>query len=475
MTQQDTRAFDDILGQAVDQQRRRVLKAGALVRLAGACAFLLIVVVLALSGEADWATYPLPLGLYLLVAGMLFALHRRPLIRWLSVAQSLVDVGLVFTLQAAALPISPFPAGVAGFSLGLFTLVVVLSSLTMFPSVVYLTAGLAAVAQAVLMRMAGVGYDAVAIATVVVLLVAVMSQYGSKRVLQLVTALTRTEVARQLEARRTQEADEARRTTERLLGETRAQNAQLIALQRDKDQLTQFLVHDLRSPLSALSLTFSMLENELATANGGLRQAVRTGVAVTARMERMIAELLDIPRLEEGGLELKPRPIDATGLIEEVRLASVSAAQFRRLKLEVEVPGGLELQGDRPLLLRVVENLVTNALRYTPPNGRVRLEAGTDESGTYFAVRNDGTPIALEQRERLFDKYTQGDKEKSTRSGYGLGLYFCKLAVEAHGGRITVEDAPGWPTSFVARLPRSPAAIEDAAPVPGQGLGAAER
>ncbi|HEX8698589.1 MAG TPA: HAMP domain-containing sensor histidine kinase [Myxococcaceae bacterium] len=455
MTQQDTRAFDDILGEAVDQQRRRVLRAGALVRLAGAGAFLLIVAVLAFSGETDWATYPVPLGLYLLVAGMLFALHRRPLIRWLSVAQSLVDVGLVFTLQSAALPISPFPAGVAGFSLGLFTLVVVLSSLTLFPSVVYLTAGLAAVAQAVLMRMAGVGYDAVAIAALVLLLVAIMSQYGSQRVLQLVGALTRTEVERQMEARRIQEVEEARRTTERLLGETRAQNEQLLALQRDKDQLTQFLVHDLRSPLSALSMTFSILENELATASGGLRQSVRTGVAVTARMERMIAELLDIPRLEEGRLELKPQRIGALGLVEEVRLASASAAQFRRLKLEVEIPEGLEFQGDRSLLLRVVENLVTNALRYTPPNGRVRMEVGTNEAGTgiYFAVRNDGTPIAPEQRERLFDKYVQGEKEKGTRSGYGLGLYFCKLAVEAHGGRITVEDVPGWPTSFVARIP----------------------
>ena len=328
-----------------------------------------------------------------------------------------------------------------------------LSSLTLFPSVVYLTAGLAAVAQAVLMRIAGVGYDAVAIAAVVLLLVAIMSQYGSQRVLQLVGALTRTEVERQMETRRIQQVEEARRTTERLLDETREQNELLIALQRDKDQLTQFLVHDLRSPLSALTMTFSMMENELATASNGQKQAVRTGVAVTARMERMIAELLDIPRLEEGRLELTPQRIGATPLLEEVRLASAMAAQFRRLKLEVEVPEGLELQGDRSLLLRVVENLVTNALRYTPPNGRVRMEVGTDSAGIYLAVRNDGTPIPAEQRERLFDKYAQGDKEKRARSGYGLGLYFCKLAVEAHGGQLTVEDAPGWPTSFVARFP----------------------
>jgi signal transduction histidine kinase len=215
-------------------------------------------------------------------------------------------------------------------------------------------------------------------------------------------------------------------------------------------------VHDLRSPLSALSMTFSLLENELAASGGSLMQAVRTGIAVTGRMERMIAELLDIPRLEEGRLELRAQRIVAIPLLEEVRLASASAAHFRRLKLEVEVPESLEFQGDRSLLLRVVENLVTNALRYTPPNGRVRLEVGTDEAGTYLAVRNDGTPIPPEQRERLFDKYAQGEKERGNRSGYGLGLYFCRLAVEAHGGRITVEEEPGWPTSFVARLPPAP-------------------
>ncbi|MDY7228547.1 sensor histidine kinase [Hyalangium rubrum] len=464
MTQQDTRAFDAILAQAVDGQRRGVLKAGAAVRLVGTLAFLLIVLALWLGGRPDWAPYPLPLGLYLGVAGLLFALHRKPLIRWLSVAQSVVDVGLVFWLQHTALPISPFPAGVAGFSLGLFALVVVLSSLTLFPSVVYLTTTLAAIAQATLMREAGVGFGAVAVAVVVLGMVAVMSQYGSHRVRQLVLALSRTEVERQVEARRFQEVEQARGTIENMLSEARAHNAQLLALQQEKDQLTQFVVHDLRSPLSALTMTFSLLENELAMGDAGLRQAVRTGVAVTGRMERMIAELLDIPRLEEGQLELRAQRITAIPLLEEVRLAAASGAQFRRLKLEAEAPADLEFHGDRSLLLRVVENLTTNALRHTPPGGRVRLEVGTDAGGTWLAVRNDGTPIPPELRERLFGKYSQGDKERSHRTGYGLGLYFCRLAVEAHGGRLSVEDTPGWPTSFVARLPPLPAQSRSASP-----------
>ncbi|HYH96252.1 HAMP domain-containing sensor histidine kinase [Hyalangium sp.] len=454
MTPQDTKALDALLEESVDQQRRRVLKVGAAVRVAGALLFLLIVGALWLTGRQDWALYPLPLALYLGVAAALLALHGKRFVQWLDVAQSLVDVGLVFWVQHAALPLSRFPSGIAGFSLGLFSLVVVLSSLTLMPSVVYTTALLSAVAQAVLMREADVSYGSVVLAAVVLFLVAFMSQYGSQRLRQLVLAFTRTEVERQIEARRFQELEQAQQTIEQMLGETRAQNEQLLALQRDKDQLIQFLVHDLRSPLSALTMTFSWLEAELSVGGDlALMQGVRSGIAVTGRMERMITELLDLPRLEEGKLELRPQRLDITAMFEEVRQAFGQAAQFRRLTLEVEAPVGQVFQGDKALLMRVVENLVANALRHTPPGGRVRLEAGKDGSAPYLAVRNDGTPIEEGLRTRLFDKHMQGEQERSARSGYGLGLYFSRLAVEAHGGRIAVEDVQGWTTSFVARLP----------------------
>lgn len=454
MNPQDTKAFDPLLEEAVDQQRRRVLKVGAAVRAAGALVFLLIVGGLWLVGREDLAPYPLPLAMYLLVAGAVLALHCRRVVPWLDVALSLVDVGFVFWVQHAALPLARLPAGIAGFSLGLFALVVVLSSLTLVRGAVYATALLAAAAQAVLMREADVSYGSMVLAAVVLMLVAFMSQSGSQRLRQLVLALTRAEVERQVEARRFQEVEQARSTIEQMLGEARAQTEQLLALQRDKDQLIQFLVHDLRSPLSALTMTFSWLESELALGGDlAMMQAVRSGVASTGRMERMITELLDLPRLEEGKLELRPQRLEITSMFEEVRQAFGQAAQFRRLTLEVEVPLGLSFQGDKALLMRVVENLVANALRHTPPGGRVRLEAGTEGGTPYLAVRNDGTPIEQELRARIFDKHMQGVQERGTRTGYGLGLYFSRLAVEAHGGRIAVEDAPAWATSFVARLP----------------------
>ncbi|NVJ06206.1 HAMP domain-containing histidine kinase [Myxococcus sp. AM001] len=444
--------LEETMSRAMDAQRRSVVGAGAAVRLAGAALFLTISTTLWLAGGRDWGVYPPALGLYASVAGVLFMLRQRRVARGLGAVQSLVDVGLVYWLQSTALPVSPFPAGVAGFSLGLFALVVALSGLGMRGTVVYGTALLSAVAQATLMRQADVGWGAVAIAVVALVLVAVVSHYGTGRLRGLAVTLSRLEVDRALEARRFQEVEEARRTIERMLADAQAQNAELQRLQRDKEQLTEFLVHDLRSPLSALTLSLSWMEQEVSR-HSGLGETVRTGLAVTARLDRMISDLLDVPRLEEGRLEPQRVTFPATRIVEDVRRSLEGVARARKLTLDAEVPARLELVGDADLLVRVLENLTTNALRYAPSGGRVRLEAGADEAGRWLAVRNDGPPISEEARGRIFDKYGQADAERDSRRGYGLGLYFCRLAAEAHGGRLAVEDAPGWSTSFVLRLP----------------------
>ncbi|WP_342375679.1 HAMP domain-containing histidine kinase [Myxococcus stipitatus] len=444
-------SFDESLARAVDAQRRSVLGTGAAVRLGGAAIFLLVTTALWLSGGEDWAPYPPLLAPYVGVAGVLFAVRHRPEARWLGVVQSPVDVALVYGLQHLALPISPFPAGVAGFSLGLFALVVNLSGLTLRPAVVYATAALASVAQGALMREAGVGWGAVVIAIVTLFLVAAVKQYSTARLRMLAGALTRAEVDRALEARRSQEVEEARRTISRMLDEEHAKNEELRALQRDKELLTQFLIHDLRSPLSALTMTLGWMEQELPA--GPLHESARTGLTVTARLDRMIADLMDVPRLEQGRLTPRLAPLDVVRLLEDVRRSLEGVARARKITLDVVTPDALTLSADEDLLTRVVENLATNALRYAPTGGHVRLEGGTDAQGVWLAVRNNGPPIPRELRPRIFDKYVQGDRELDTRRGYGLGLYFSRLAAEAHGGQLAVEDAPGWSTSFVVRLP----------------------
>jgi signal transduction histidine kinase len=121
---------------------------------------------------------------------------------------------------------------------------------------------------------------------------------------------------------------------------------------------------------------------------------------------------------------------------------------------------------------RVLENLVANALRYSPRGGKVLLAAETRGGEHVIAIHNNGPAIDPAKRVALFEKYRQEGNGVARVTGWGLGLYFCRMAVEAHGGRIAVEDVPGWSTSFLVRLPVKPLRPE-AQPAPAPAAGGA--
>ncbi|MBF5042450.1 HAMP domain-containing histidine kinase [Aggregicoccus sp. 17bor-14] len=440
----------DLLDAALQQQRQRAVAMGARVRLVGAALLLPLVSALWLLGGEDWKPYVLPLALYFASALALFLLRERRGVAVRALVQSLLDVVLVFWVQHEALPVSPFPAGVAGFSLGLFGLLVVLSGLTLSLRVTLLTAALGTLAQVALMREAGVGLGAQLVAGVVLFLIASVSQFGALRVRSLALGLTRVEVERQLEHRRVEEVEAA--------------HAQLQRLQREKDALSELVVHDLRSPLTAVLLNLEWLASEVGPERPQWAESLRDCEALARRLTGMVTDLLEVSRLEEGRLTLKRTALSAARLVDEVRRQAAPLARTKGLQVEASVPPSLEVVADRALLTRVMENLAANAARHTPKGGRMQLEAQLRDDEVLLAVHNDGRPIPPPAREHLFDKFAQGSDEKNARSGWGLGLYFCRLAVEAHGGRIQVEDVPGWSTSFVVRLPSAP-------PSPGRGAG----
>jgi signal transduction histidine kinase len=110
----------------------------------------------------------------------------------------------------------------------------------------------------------------------------------------------------------------------------------------------------------------------------------------------------------------------------------------------------LQTTADAALLRRVLENLLENALRHTPTGGKVGI-MGRKRAGVEITVSNTGAPIPNDARERIFDKFYRGHGPQSGAAG--LGLYFCKRVIEAHGGRIEARDIEGWPTSFSIHLP----------------------
>lgn len=227
-----------------------------------------------------------------------------------------------------------------------------------------------------------------------------------------------------------------------------------------REDLTNMLVHDLRSPLSVLTSCLDLIKGELAPdqMTDGLRQVIQLGEKSGARLLRLVNNVLDISRLESGNMELYRQVVGPRYLLENV--ADRLAPEARRAQIEVTVeaePTLPPVYADPEIMDRVIHNLLDNALKFTPDGGRVRLWARVDDSREpatmLLGVSDTGPGIPLESRPRLFKKFQQVVSTSGRRRGTGLGLPFCKLAVEAHGGEIWVESEVGKGSTFVVRLP----------------------
>jgi signal transduction histidine kinase len=232
------------------------------------------------------------------------------------------------------------------------------------------------------------------------------------------------------------------------------QRDDLLRVQLQKERLTAFVVHDLKNPVNSMDLHAQVLLRDKALSESARESATR--IRIEARqLNRMILNLLDLSKADEGKLAPKLGDVDLRVLVEEIVAELEVNAKSRKVTLPASIPT-TRLRADEDLLRRVLTNLVENAIRYAPPDSAVSVtvtELGEDVE-IRVADRGSGIPPAL--REKVFDPFLQvdaGTERAVTRGGRGLGLTFCKLAVEAHGGRIWVEDgAPG--AAFCVRLPR---------------------
>ncbi len=235
-----------------------------------------------------------------------------------------------------------------------------------------------------------------------------------------------------------------------------AQNERLLRLQAFKDEMAALMVHDLKSPLSAIAMNLDVALGGLPEdpSSDDVRGALEDCRVASARLFRMIANLLDISKSEDGRLVARTAPVDLRSLIAKIAQDHLIEAKLRNVQLvcDGETEGLFELDAD--LLGRVVENLLENGLRYTRPGGRLRVT--TRDLGGHLEIRvaNDGPSIPDDARAHIFEKYGQAATPGATRINRGLGLYFCRVAVEAHGGTLQLCDEPGMTTCFSARVPR---------------------
>jgi signal transduction histidine kinase len=217
-------------------------------------------------------------------------------------------------------------------------------------------------------------------------------------------------------------------------------------------ELVANVSHELRTPLAALQ---ALLENLADGVEPPDPSSLRTALAQTERLGRLVTQLLDLSRLESGGLALQRQEFGIRTLLEQAARECSLGDRLVRLKVCVE-PGDLQSVGDPERLHQVVANLLDNAVRHSPPEGRVWLSAHAATVGrTTIVVADEGSGIPPEEVERVFERFHRTDAARATRDGgTGLGLAIARWIVDAHGGEIRAEQREPHGCRVVVELPR---------------------
>jgi signal transduction histidine kinase len=198
------------------------------------------------------------------------------------------------------------------------------------------------------------------------------------------------------------------------------------------------------------------------------RKLLSLGSKAGKDLLRMIQNLLDLGKMEEGKLELKREVFPLLDLAAQ-SVDDLEANMYREGKMvSVEIPKDLPpVWADRDLMHRVLSNLLSNALKHTTKGAEIAIRGETADEGRslVFSVKDNGEGIPPQYLEKIFEKFGQADlRKQSFRVGTGLGLTFCKLAVESHGGRIWVESEPGKGSEFFVQIPLPPTDTPKAPP-----------
>jgi len=261
---------------------------------------------------------------------------------------------------------------------------------------------------------------------------------------------------------RVQTALELRRTRSELREHyelLRGQRDRLMRVQLMKERLMAFVVHDLKNPVNAMDLHAQLVLRD-KTLSAESRHSVSQIRSEARNLNRLILNLLDIAKADEGKLEAKRAPVDLAALVTDVlsELEPVAATKGVSLVSDLSVRA---LEGDADLLRRTLANLVENGVRHTPKGGSITVTSTEADGLVCVRVRDTGPGVPQAMWDKVFDPFVQLENDPQTgrtsRGGRGLGLAFCRLAVEAHGGTIAVEDgAPGavFRLCLPAHLPR---------------------
>jgi PAS domain S-box-containing protein len=236
--------------------------------------------------------------------------------------------------------------------------------------------------------------------------------------------------------------------------ERKRQDQQLRDADRRKDEFLAMLAHELRNPLGAISNATAVL-GRLRTADPQLASIREMLDRQVRQLGRLVDDLLDVARIAQDKLVLRRMRTELADAVRQAVETNAAAAESRDLRLEVRTPGRpLPVDADPARLAQVVSNLIHNAVKYTPPGGRVEVALAAAGGEAIVAVTDDGPGIAPELLDRMFDLFAQGERGADRADGgLGIGLTLVRRLVEMHGGRVEVESEPGRGAVFRVRLP----------------------
>jgi signal transduction histidine kinase len=233
-------------------------------------------------------------------------------------------------------------------------------------------------------------------------------------------------------------------------------------LSRARDEILGVVSHDLRNPLSAISMCTRVLLEDPPENDSERRELLGAIDESAAWMNRLIQDLLDVTSIEAGRLSLERAPTDVIRVVEQATAMFTNAAHERGITFVVDIAEPPPLvHADAERLVQVLANLVGNALKFTDGGGRVTVRVESDAAAVHVAVIDSGVGIPAEHLPHLFDRYWQARRGAKQR-GTGLGLAIARGIVEAHHGTISVMSAPGEGSTFVVHLPITAAASSSA-------------
>ncbi|HEY0706165.1 MAG TPA: response regulator [Polyangia bacterium] len=231
-----------------------------------------------------------------------------------------------------------------------------------------------------------------------------------------------------------------------------------------KDDLVTLMVHDLRNPLTGVLGLLHVLEDELPdTVSRADAAAARAGAE---KLRETLDDMLQVRQLEEGRVALHREKQDLDALTTDALASLEGAARLRRLTVSRVVEPALSISGDGRLLRRAIENLLSNAFKFSPVGKEVRLTAARQGDNVEITVADRGGGVPQVARAGLFEKFGGVTTQRaSDRRGFGLGLYFVRLVAEAHGGKVTAADLAEGGTAMTLTLPvKVEAAVADESP-----------